>query len=133
MTLLLDTHAFLWFCQDDPLLSTTAKALIEDASNRKLLSVASCWEIAIKAGLRKLRLGEPSAAYYPGNQDPHKSLQPIRSSSSRSRLPRDQRSPRNPPKYTEKRIRINFPFPFPCPSRGQLPPVGWGRSVVTRL
>ncbi len=92
MTLLLDTHAFLWFCQDDPLLSTTAKALIEDASNRKLLSVASCWEIAIKAGLRKLRLGEPSAAYYHGNQDPHKSLQPIRSSNSQSRLPRDQRS-----------------------------------------
>src|SRR5271165_3226477 len=28
---------------------------------------------------------------------------------------RDQ--PRNPPKYTEKRIRINFPFP--CPSRGR--------------
>jgi PIN domain nuclease of toxin-antitoxin system len=63
VTLLLDTHAFLWFCQDDPFLSVTAKALIEDASNRKLLSVASCWEIAIKAGLRKLKLGEPSAAY----------------------------------------------------------------------
>ena len=46
-----------------------------------------------------------------------------------SRGIRDQ--PRNPPKYTEKRIRINFLFP--CPSRGQLPPVGWGRSVVTRL
>jgi hypothetical protein len=30
--------------------------------------------------------------YYPGNQDPHKSLQPIRSSNSRSRLPGDQRS-----------------------------------------
>ena len=29
-----------------------------------------------------------------------------------SRGIRDQ--PRNPPKYTEKRIRINFPFP--CPS-----------------
>src|SRR5271166_3806445 len=28
---------------------------------------------------------------------------------------RDQ--PRNPPKYTEKRIRINFPLP--CPSRGR--------------
>jgi len=52
VTLLLDTHAFLWFCQDDPLLSTTAKALIEDANNRKLLSVASCWEIAIKAGTK---------------------------------------------------------------------------------
>ena len=40
MTLLLDTHAFLWFCQDDPLLSAAAKALIEDPGNRKLLSVA---------------------------------------------------------------------------------------------
>jgi len=47
VTLLLDTHAFLWFCQDDPLLSTTAKALIEDASNRKLLSVARCWETCL--------------------------------------------------------------------------------------
>ena len=36
-----------------------------------------------------------------------------------SRGIRDQA--RNPPKYTEKRIRINFPFP--CPSRGRLPPV----------
>ncbi len=63
MTLLLDTHAFLWFCQDDPSLSPTAKALIENAAERKLLSVASCWEIAIKAGLGKLTLGEPSKAY----------------------------------------------------------------------
>ena len=65
MTLLLDTHAFLWFCQDDPLLSAAAKALIEDPGNRKLRSVASCWEIAIKAGLGKLKLGEPSATYIP--------------------------------------------------------------------
>jgi PIN domain nuclease of toxin-antitoxin system len=65
VTLLLDTHAFLWSCQDDPLLSKPAKALIEDACNRKILSVGSCWEIAIKAGLGKLKLGEPSATYIP--------------------------------------------------------------------
>lgn len=65
MILLLDTHAFLWFCQDDPRLSATAKALLEDPANRKLLSIASCWEIAIKAGLGKLKLGEPSASYIP--------------------------------------------------------------------
>ncbi|SRR6266446_1740865 len=63
MTLLLDTHTFLWFCQGDPALSATAKALIEDPNNRKLVSVASCWEIAIKAGLKKLTLGESSGAY----------------------------------------------------------------------
>jgi PIN domain nuclease of toxin-antitoxin system len=65
MTLLLDTHAFLWFCQDDPLLSAAAKTLIEDPANRKLVSLASCWEIAIKAGLGKLTLGEPSGTYIP--------------------------------------------------------------------
>ena len=65
MTLLLDTHAFLWFCQDDLSLSAKAKALIEDPGNRKLVSLASCWEIAIKAGLGKLNLGEPSETYIP--------------------------------------------------------------------
>jgi PIN domain nuclease of toxin-antitoxin system len=65
MTLLLDTHTFLWFCQGDASLSPAAKALIEDPNNRKLVSVASCWEIAIKAGLKKLTLGEPSGVYIP--------------------------------------------------------------------
>ena len=65
MTLLLDTHSFLWFCQDDPSLSPAAKTLIEDPGNRKLVSMASCWEIAIKAGLGKLTLGEPSGTYIP--------------------------------------------------------------------
>jgi len=60
MIVLLDTHALLWFLRDDPLLSTVAKAAIEDPQNRKLVSIASCWEIAIKAGLRKLELAEPS-------------------------------------------------------------------------
>lgn len=65
MNLLLDTHCFLWFCQDDPALSAGAKALIENASNLKLVSIASCWEIAIKASLGKLKLGEPSSVYIP--------------------------------------------------------------------
>jgi PIN domain nuclease of toxin-antitoxin system len=61
--LLLDSHAMLWFSWDDPRLSGTAKALIEDAGNRKLVSIASCWEIAIKVGLGKLDLGEPSQSF----------------------------------------------------------------------
>ena len=65
MNLLLDSHAFLWFCQDDVSLSPKAKSLIEDAGNRKLLSIASCWEIAIKSALGKLKLGEPTATYLP--------------------------------------------------------------------
>jgi PIN domain nuclease of toxin-antitoxin system len=61
--LLLDTHGLLWFVWDDPQLSSSAKALIEDPGNRKLVSIASCWEIAIKSGLGKLRLGSPCQAF----------------------------------------------------------------------
>ena len=59
MTLLLDTHSFLWFWWDDPHLSETAKQAICDPANRKLVSTASCWEIAIKVSLKKLDLGAP--------------------------------------------------------------------------
>lgn len=65
MNLLLDSHTFLWFVWDDPQLSPTAKALIEDPANRSLVSVASCWEIAIKIGLKKLDLGEPATTFLP--------------------------------------------------------------------
>jgi len=61
--LLLDTHALLWFLDDDPPLVPTAKSLIEDPANRKHVSVATCWEIAIKAGLKKLNLGEPATTF----------------------------------------------------------------------
>ena len=37
--------------------------MIEDPNNRKLVSMASCWETAIKAGLGKLQLGVPSRAF----------------------------------------------------------------------
>ena len=60
---LLDTHTTIWFWQDDPRLSRRAKSLIEDPSNRKRVSIASCWEIAIKVGLGKLYLGEPTRPY----------------------------------------------------------------------
>jgi len=63
MILLLDTHALLWFVWDDPQLSAVAKGLIEDPDNRKLVSIASCWEIAIKVSIGKLSLGEPSRTF----------------------------------------------------------------------
>lgn len=64
MNLLLDAHAFLWFVRDDPLLSTTAKAAIVSGANRKLVSVATCWEIAIKVCTNKLTLGEPTLRFF---------------------------------------------------------------------
>nr|VFJ89286.1 MAG: PIN domain nuclease, a component of toxin-antitoxin system (PIN domain) [Candidatus Kentron sp. H]VFJ91119.1 MAG: PIN domain nuclease, a component of toxin-antitoxin system (PIN domain) [Candidatus Kentron sp. H]VFJ97435.1 MAG: PIN domain nuclease, a component of toxin-antitoxin system (PIN domain) [Candidatus Kentron sp. H] len=60
MTLLLDTHALLWFLLDDPRLSPTARRMI---SNEVLASPASLWEIAIKISLGKYRLPEPFADF----------------------------------------------------------------------
>jgi PIN domain nuclease of toxin-antitoxin system len=63
--LLIDSHALLWFVWDDPNLTPTAKALIADPANQKLVSVATCWEIAIKVGLKRLNLGEPATTFLP--------------------------------------------------------------------
>jgi PIN domain nuclease of toxin-antitoxin system len=41
MTLLLDTHSFLWFILDDAKLSTTARSLIEDPDIDVLVSPAN--------------------------------------------------------------------------------------------
>jgi len=57
--LLLDTHAFLWWVADAPQLSEAARRAIGDANNECYLSVASCWEMAIKSSLGKLRLARP--------------------------------------------------------------------------
>lgn len=56
MNLLLDTHIFLWFVNDDPRLSDRLKDLIEDESNYSYLSIASLWEMSIKYNLGKLTL-----------------------------------------------------------------------------
>jgi PIN domain nuclease of toxin-antitoxin system len=58
VNLLLDTYASLWFLNDDPSLTATAKIRIVDLANRKLVSMASCWKTAIKVGTKKLDLGE---------------------------------------------------------------------------
>lgn len=56
MRLLLDTHTFLWFVNDNPKLSDHLKDLIEDTNNVSYLSVASLWEMSIKFNLGKLTL-----------------------------------------------------------------------------
>lgn len=65
MTLLLDTHAVLWFWWADPRLSATAMALICDPANRKLVSPATAWEVAIKVSLTKLDIGGPYRGFFP--------------------------------------------------------------------
>jgi PIN domain nuclease of toxin-antitoxin system len=63
--LLLDTHTFLWFIMGDQRLSATARALIENVANERLLSVGSLWEIAIKVSLGKLVLNQPFETLFP--------------------------------------------------------------------
>ena len=55
----------LWFFWDDPQLSVTAKQLIVDPNNHKFVSVASCWEVAIKVAVGKIKLGEPARTFLP--------------------------------------------------------------------
>ena len=63
MNYLLDTHAFLWFLNEDSALSASATTAIEDPSNVIHLSIASLWEIAIKVRIGKLELPESFAAF----------------------------------------------------------------------
>jgi PIN domain nuclease of toxin-antitoxin system len=63
--LLLDTHTLLWFLDDSPRLSASARAAIEDPANPRLLSPISLFEIAIKVQLDKLRLDDPFAITFP--------------------------------------------------------------------
>lgn len=65
MKLLIDTHAFLWFITDSPRLSPTAKDLMGDTENDRIMSVASLWEIAIKNSLGKLELKQPFESFIP--------------------------------------------------------------------
>jgi PIN domain nuclease of toxin-antitoxin system len=65
MRLLLDTHAFLWFVNDDAHLTNTARTLISDPSNDRLLSIASVWELAIKVRTGRLVLTKPLDEFIP--------------------------------------------------------------------
>jgi PIN domain nuclease of toxin-antitoxin system len=59
MKLLIDSHALIWYVDQDHLLSPAAHAAITDPTNDLLLSSGSVWEIAIKVGLKKLTLSQP--------------------------------------------------------------------------
>ncbi|HWG85329.1 MAG TPA: type II toxin-antitoxin system VapC family toxin [Deinococcales bacterium] len=63
MRLLLDTHVFLWWVGDDERLSGPARDAISHEDNTVLVSVASAWEIAIKASQGRLEVPEDVAAF----------------------------------------------------------------------
>jgi len=59
MRVLIDSHALIWYVDQDNLLSPASHAAISDPTNDLLLSAGSIWEIGIKVGLGKLILTEP--------------------------------------------------------------------------
>jgi PIN domain nuclease of toxin-antitoxin system len=59
MRVILDTQPFLWWITDAPELSNNARHVIAEESTQCWLSLASCWEMAIKISLGKLRLTTP--------------------------------------------------------------------------
>ena len=65
MNLLLDTHTLLFFVNDNPQLSDTARNAIEDDANEIYLSIVSAWEIAIKSSLSKLQIPKPVEIFIP--------------------------------------------------------------------
>jgi PIN domain nuclease of toxin-antitoxin system len=55
---LIDTHALLWAAHDTARLGHAAKGVLADPENRVYASIASLWELAIKASIGKLEIPE---------------------------------------------------------------------------
>jgi PIN domain nuclease of toxin-antitoxin system len=51
---LVDTHAILWWLAGDERLSKRARKILEDPENKRWVSIASLWEIAIKMSSGRL-------------------------------------------------------------------------------
>jgi PIN domain nuclease of toxin-antitoxin system len=60
---LLDTHAFIWWANNDPALSNAARVVLANRTNEIFLSAATIWEMAIKAALGKLVLAQPVSSF----------------------------------------------------------------------
>ena len=53
---LFDTNLLLWYRTADPRLPADVKKEIEESNGKKYISIASAWELAIKASIGKLTI-----------------------------------------------------------------------------
>jgi PIN domain nuclease of toxin-antitoxin system len=56
MDVLMDTHTLVWFAWDMPELPAGVKGVLEDPETINQVSIASFWEIGIKASIGKWNL-----------------------------------------------------------------------------
>jgi PIN domain nuclease of toxin-antitoxin system len=61
VAILLDTHTFLWWVQNAPQLSRNARDRI--TRENCYLSIASCWELAIKVASERIQFDRPIAQF----------------------------------------------------------------------
>jgi PIN domain nuclease of toxin-antitoxin system len=62
---LLDTHAFLWIVGNWEEIRRAAQRVLQDSETELFLSVASIWEISVKAALGRLTLPALPTVYIP--------------------------------------------------------------------
>lgn len=62
MRVLLDTHALIWWVEDDARLGPHARRTIADRDSSVWVSAASIWELAIKSAIGRLDLAQPLEA-----------------------------------------------------------------------
>jgi PIN domain nuclease of toxin-antitoxin system len=66
VSVLLDTHALLWWLFADRRLTKRVKAVLSDPGNHVVVSSASAWEIATKYRLGRLDSAKPLVADFSG-------------------------------------------------------------------
>lgn len=71
MSLLLDTHIFLWYISADSRLAPEIAQAIRTPETHVYLSAISLWECLIKHGLGKLPLPENPEVYLPRQRQRH--------------------------------------------------------------
>ena len=69
MRVLLDSHAFLWVATEDDRLPGAVRDLIADMRTKVVVSVATTWELTLKALGGRLALPAPPAEHFADHID----------------------------------------------------------------
>jgi len=77
---LLDTHAAIWFFEDNTALSSAAYRIIRDGNNLIYMSIASAWELTIKISIGKLNFPGDAAGFLQIAQNNDITIIPIETS-----------------------------------------------------